>query len=217
MRIGILGGAFDPIHFGHVNLIINTTKMLNLNKIIIVPNSNPHYKKSSVKSDFIHVKNMINLALNKKINFLISDIESDCTKKNYTYQTLKKIICKNNKENYFLILGSDYADSFHNWFEAKKILSLIDLVLVERPGFQSNISNIIKLDKSYSHEMNYKSIKVNYNLKSKRKILRLTLKNSIDASSSDSRNALKKFDEKKIKMLLPTEVYKYIIDNGLYS
>ena len=49
--------------------------------------------------------------------------------------------------------------------------------------------------------MNYKSIKVNYNLKSKRKILRLTLKNSIDASSSDSRNALKKFDEKKIKML----------------
>ena len=99
----------------------------------------------------------------------------------------------------------------------KKILSLIDLVLVERPGFQSNISNIIKLDKSYSHEMNYKSIKVNYNLKSKRKILRLSLKNSIDASSSDSRKALQKFDEKKIKMLLPTEVYKYIIDNGLYN
>ena len=146
-RIGILGGSFDPIHLGHVNLIINTTKMLNFNKIIIVPNSNPHYKKSSVRSDFIHVKNMINLALNKKINFLISDIESDCTKKNYTYQTLKKIISKNNKANHFLILGSDYADSFHNWFESKKILSLIDLVLVERPGFQSNISNIIKLDK----------------------------------------------------------------------
>ena len=212
-----MGGAFDPIHFGHVNLIINTTKMLNLNKIIIVPNSNPHYKKNSVRSDFIHVKNMINIALNKKINFLISDIESDYTKKNYTYQTLKKIISNNNKENYFLILGSDYADSFHNWFESKKILSLIDLVLVERPGFQSNISNIIKLDKSYSHEMNYKSIKVNYNLKSKRKILRLSLKNSIDASSSDSRKALQKFDEKKIKMLLPTEVYKYIIDNGLYN
>ena len=91
-------------------------------------------------------------------------------KKNYTYQTLKKIICKNNKENYFLILGSDYADSFFIiGLNQKKILGLIDLVLVERPGFQSNISNIIKLDKSYSHEMNYKSIKVNYNLKSKRK------------------------------------------------
>ncbi len=138
-------------------------------------------------------------------------------KKNYTYQTLKKIILDSQKDNYYLILGSDYADSFHTWFESKKILKLIDLVLVGRPGFQSNISNIINLDKSYSHEMNYKSMKVNYNLKSKRKILRLTLKNSIDASSSESRNALKKFDEKKIKMLLPIEVYKYIIDNGLYN
>ena len=63
-----------------------------------------------------------------------------------------------------------------NWFESKKILSLIDLVLVERPGFQSNISNIIKLDKSYSHEMNYKSIKVNYNLKSKRKTYQILWK-----------------------------------------
>ena len=60
-------------------------------------------------------------------------------------------------------------------------------------------------------------MKVNYNLKSMRKIIRLTLKNSIDASSSESRNALKKFDEKKIKKLLPIEVYKYIIDNGLYN
>ena len=217
MRIGILGGTFDPIHLGHVNLIVNITKILNLHKIIIVPNSNPHYKKNTVKSDFTDIKNMINLALDKKINFIISDIENNCSKKNYTYQTLKKIILDSQKDNYFLILGSDYADSFHTWFESKKILRLIDLVLVRRPGFHSNISNIINLDKSYSHEMNYKSMKVNYNLKSKRKIIRLTLKNSIDASSSESRNALKKFDEKKIKTLLPLEVYKYIIDNGLYN
>tara|TARA_B100000945_G_scaffold92848_1_gene72511 strand:- start:9460 stop:10113 length:654 start_codon:yes stop_codon:yes gene_type:complete len=217
MRIGILGGTFDPIHLGHVNLIVNTSKILNLHKIIIVPNSNPHYKKNTIKSNFRDIKNMIKLALDKKINFIVSDIENDCSKKNYTYQTLKKIISDGQKNNYFLILGSDYADNFHTWFESKKILKLIDLVLVERPGFQSNISNIINLDKSYSHEMNYKSIKVNYNLKSKRKILRLSLKNSIDASSSESRNALKKFDEKKIKKLLPIEVYNYIIDNGLYN
>ena len=90
MRIGIIGGNFNPIHIGHVSMIEEVYESFNLDKLLIVPNSNPHYKETR-KIKFELTVDMINLAINKKIDYEISTLESDVNEKHFTLNTLKNI------------------------------------------------------------------------------------------------------------------------------
>jgi nicotinate-nucleotide adenylyltransferase len=200
MRIGIMGGTFDPIHFGHLNLLLGAKSSLKLNKIIIVPNSNPFYKVKT--SSFKHVKEMLNIAIDKK---------------HYTYNSLKNIVLDKKNVEYFLLIGSDHSKSFQTWFEPKKILDLVNLVIVDRPGYSSDIMNLLKINKLFKRQLKYKSLIVNYNKINKKKIIRLTLKKNVEISSTDIREAFKSFNEEMILKLIPKKIYEYIIKNGLYK
>jgi|TARA_B100000131_G_scaffold85553_1_gene82517 nicotinate (nicotinamide) nucleotide adenylyltransferase len=215
MRIGIMGGTFDPIHFGHLNLLLGAKSSLKLNKIIIVPNSNPFYKVKT--SSFKHVKEMLNIAIDNKADISISNIESDSNKKHYTYNSLKNIVLDKKNVEYFLLIGSDHSKSFQTWFEPKKILDLVNLVIVDRPGYSSDIMNLLKINKLFKRQLKYKSLIVNYNKINKKKIIRLTLKKNVEISSTDIREAFKSFNEEMILKLIPKKIYEYIIKNGLYK
>ncbi|MDR3183530.1 MAG: nicotinate-nucleotide adenylyltransferase [Planctomycetaceae bacterium] len=137
LRYGIYGGAFDPIHLGHLLLAENCLQQANLDRIIFVPTgSSPH---SSGKEDY-HASaedryNMLEAALLGYDEFLISRFEIDRPEKSYTVETLKYFhrIFALTEPALFLILGADMFNNLPNWREVREICELALPLAAERP------------------------------------------------------------------------------------
>ena len=151
MKIGILGGSFDPVHNGHITIVKKAISDLNLDKFLIIPTKNNPWKDSSKASDQDRL-NMLEIAFKDEDKVFISDIElnSDTEDKNYTIDTLKQLkIIYPNDELYY-IMGMDQASKFHLWYQCDEIVKLCRLVTFDRVGYLKNdnleMYHFIKLD-----------------------------------------------------------------------
>ena len=114
-KIGVFGGAFNPVHNGHINLALHYLNELELDKILFIPTASPPHKSDddfAPKEDRI---NMLSLAISSFDKFEISDIEFKLTGKIY----------KN--AEFYLIIGADQMLHFDKWYKYKEILSLVTL------------------------------------------------------------------------------------------
>ncbi|MDR2115496.1 MAG: nicotinate-nucleotide adenylyltransferase [Planctomycetaceae bacterium] len=137
MRYGIFGGAFDPIHFGHLLLAESCLCQANLDRIVFVPTGvSPH---RSGKGTY-HVSgedrfNMIELAVIDCNEFLVSRYEIDRSEPSYTVETLryfKKTFALAEPE-LFLLMGSDMFNDLPNWRDVREILQLAVPLVAQRP------------------------------------------------------------------------------------
>ena len=213
MRIGIFGGSFDPIHLGHINLINRTSDILNFDKVIIVPNLNS--KKNKHEKNFYHIKQMIELSFPNEKKYEVSNLESNCDEKHFSFNTLKKLV-KSSNDKFFFTLGADHSKNFNTWFKPNEILKIVNLVFINRPGYELDLNNIISNNPGYNRFINYKGLKIIINKKTKNKIIALNLKKEIKISSSEIRKYIYNFDEKNIIKYISKSVYDYIINNNLY-
>ena len=122
MKIGLLGGSFDPIHDGHV-LIAKTVKdVLKLDEVWFIPVLNNPFKDRDMASGEHRIK-MIEIATRKDDSMKVCDIElkGDPTVKSYTYHTLLKLKDLYKEHDFYYIIGADQVEKFHLWYEASKI------------------------------------------------------------------------------------------------
>ena len=135
-RIGILGGTFDPVHKGHIQIAHLAMAAHNLSSIVFIPNkSNPLKSENPVASDTQRLE-MLNLAVKDIPSFFVSDVEIKRETPSYTVETLKSI--KENlsgESSLFFILGSDSLLSFHKWFHVEEILKYASIIPVARRDF----------------------------------------------------------------------------------
>lgn len=135
-RIGIYGGTFDPIHFGHLNLAFELMEKQSLNEVWFVPAQiNPHKMESSpVSAD--HRLAMLQLALEGIPQFHINQIECKRPAPSYTVETLRCILQEPGAENkdFFLLLGEDSIPGFCRWHEVHEIIERIPLLIGSRDG-----------------------------------------------------------------------------------
>src|SRR4030042_5450691 len=89
MRWGLLGGTFDPIHFGHLRGAEETMGILNLNRIIFIPSSRPPHKLEAAITSFHHRDQMIKLAIEGNVNFSYSEVENLRAGKSYSVETVQ--------------------------------------------------------------------------------------------------------------------------------
>ena len=134
LRIGLLGGTFDPIHNGHLDLADAADKALNLTRIHVVPAKIPPHRAEPLASPFQRFA-MVVLAVGKRPSWRASDLELRVDEPSYTSTTLARFHERGyDRHDLFFIIGADAFVEIHTWHEYPKVLSMAHFVVVSRPG-----------------------------------------------------------------------------------
>jgi nicotinate-nucleotide adenylyltransferase len=136
VKLGILGGTFDPIHNGHIAAAEAAIECGGLDRVLFVPSAHPPHRPPSVASPQQRLE-MCRLAVKGDERFEVSDLEVVRTGPSFTVDTMLALRSQRPSDELFLILGWDAARLFKAWREPTKVASLARIVVVGRPGLQS--------------------------------------------------------------------------------
>lgn len=134
MKIAIFGGSFDPVHIGHKVIVEEALKVLNIDKLIIVPTYLNPLKKDflfSPKTRFELLKKVFKD--NSKVE--ISDFEINQKKLSYTYETIRYIKILYNPSKIYFIIGEDNLKSLHKWHNIDELKNNLEFVVAKRKGY----------------------------------------------------------------------------------
>ena len=134
-RLGILGGTFDPIHYGHLVLAEEVKDSLRLDRVLFVPAFLPPHKPSDRILSAHHRAKMAALAIRGNRDFKLSRVELSRRSVCYTVETLKSLRKANPGASLFFIAGSDSVGELSGWRESQTIFSLCTFVIAKRPRF----------------------------------------------------------------------------------
>ncbi len=135
MKIGILGGTFNPVHIGHLILAEEAREKLALDKVVFVPAYFPPHKDNLDIAPASDRFNMISLAIRGNKYFSVSDIEIKRDGRSYTIDTVKMFKNKFPKDELFFITGSDLLKYLDEWKDFSEIIKMVKFVVATRPGY----------------------------------------------------------------------------------
>ena len=135
MKLGILGGTFDPIHLGHLIIAEEAMSSLGLDRVIFVPAGDPWMKADSTITLSHHRLAMILAAIADNPSFKVSPVELERNSPSYTVETLEEMQEDYGAQTeYFFIIGADALKGFGRWIQPERILELCTLAVVGRPA-----------------------------------------------------------------------------------
>ncbi|MDI3508053.1 MAG: nicotinate-nucleotide adenylyltransferase [Clostridiales bacterium] len=198
-RIGLMGGTFDPIHYGHLVTAEEIRDKFNLEKVIFVPSGHPPHKIERHVSDQEHRYLMTFLATAPNPFFEVSRMEIDRQGPTYTIDTIKQFKAEYGDEyEFYFITGADAIFEILTWKDAEQLLGLCEFIAATRPGFNNNDikAQLEHITSRYGKEVY--SVEVP----------------SLAISSTDIRQRIR--EGRPIKYLLPESVEYYIKKCNLY-
>lgn len=133
MNIGILGGTFNPIHGGHLEMAVKAKEAFQLDKILFMPNYLPPHKDRP-ETSLAHRTMMLELALAPYEDFQWSSLEIEKKGVSYTFETLEEITRIYPDDVFYFIIGEDSYVNFFRWKNPERILSLVELIVFQRKG-----------------------------------------------------------------------------------
>lgn len=192
MKIAIMGGTFNPIHFAHLMSAEQVRDGLNYDKILFVPAARPPHKSQPDMVSAEHRYQMVKLATAQNPYFDVSRIELDRNGPSYTIQTLK-LLRQTLKEITELawIIGADSLIEYKIWKDFDDVLKLCTLVVTTRP--------------------NYDLEQVPLEIRNQITIFRIT---GSDISATEIRNRIR--EKHSVRYLIPEDVVNYINEHHLY-
>lgn len=136
MRLGIFGGTFNPVHYGHVRAAEELRNSMALDRILFIPSGNPPLKSADL-ADAADRFAMTTLAVADNPACIVSDIELVSERKSFTIDTVRKLLHDHPHDQLFLILGIDAFLDMPNWYQPAELTAAIDLLVMTRPGFSA--------------------------------------------------------------------------------
>lgn len=197
MRIGIFGGTFSPVHNGHVAMLESFASEPYIDKILVVPNFIPPHKKEESSVRVADRIKMLELAIQGIDKAEVSTIEIERGNISYTVDTLRELA---GEDELYLLLGGDMFLSLEFWREPCEIMKLANIVVGRR-------------ENDFVTGEKIKEYKAHLEKKFGARVFE-TLFPPVVLSSSEIRERLAQGEN--IDSLVPTDVAKYIKENGLY-
>lgn len=212
MRLGILGGTFNPIHFGHLRIAEEICEEMVLKKVLIMPGAQPPHKNGKEIVPFRDRLNMARIGAERSPDLEVIDIEGKRDGLSYSVETLKEIREQYEKDlDLYFIIGSDAFKEIRTWKEYEKLFDLTSFIVLERPG--APLSELGFFIESLNLNFRESDTKDHFSRPSGKHIF---LKNvtMLDISSTKIRNAIA--CGKSVNFLIPEGVKQYIEKKGLY-
>jgi len=134
MKVGILGGTFNPVHIAHLRIAEEVRDRFDLGKVLFVPAASPPHKPLGGELPFPVRYEMVRRAIAGNRFFDLSDMEERRGGTSYSIDTLRELRSGHPADEFFFIIGSDSFLEFGSWHDYGAIFSLCNIVVVERPG-----------------------------------------------------------------------------------
>jgi len=197
-KIGLIGGTFDPLHFGHLLAAERAREEYKLEKVYFIPSANPPHKNYQGMAQPQDRFEMVEMAIKDNPYFEISDIEFVRTGYSYTIDTVNAFInimgqdCK-----IYFIIGTDNVGEILRWKNADELMKKVEFIAMTRPGKweEELVKNLNRLNEN----------------KCRINIVEMPL---IHIESTDIRGRVEK--GRSIKYLVPSDIEKYILTKKIY-
>lgn len=134
MRLGVFGGSFDPVHFGHLLLAENCLEACRLDRVLFVPAATPPHKRGGLCASSKDRVEMLELAIAGHPYFEVSSVEIDRGGLSYTADTLSELRRQHAESELFFLMGAESLSEMPSWREPAKICKFATIVVARRAG-----------------------------------------------------------------------------------
>lgn len=200
MKLGVIGGTFDPIHNGHLFIAEEARCRFDLEKVIFVPSFAPPHKRGVEFSPPADRLAMVRMAIEGNAAFEASSLEIERGGVSYTVDTLRELRMRNPDNDFYFITGADAIVEILTWKEPERVMALAEFIVAARRGFP--LENIERALPAL--------------VEGKGAMERVIVMESplIDISASEIRERVAA--GLPVRYLLPEAVRRYVEDRGLY-
>lgn len=198
IKIGIMGGTFDPVHYGHLLIAQTAADEFGLDQVLFIPTGKPPHKDSGVTDSDLRCR-MVQEAIADNPLFQLSRIEIESPRTSYTYETLEKITGQYPDTEIFFIMGEDSLKYFETWKYPQRICDLATLLIAGRdPVCENEMDQYIQEIRQRFQGKLYPLHSPNYSV-----------------SSNEIRRRV--LENRSIRYLVPERVELFIRQNHLYQ
>ena len=211
-QLGILGGTFDPIHFGHLRTAEEIGQQLRLDKVYLIPSASPPHKTTAPVTSFHHRMNMTQMGIGDSPTMEALDLEAKRPGLSYSVETLKEMHRLFHPDpEFFFILGTDAFQEIETWKDYRHLFDYAHFVIIQRAGFQEeNVADVVTQGGIDITPTDRPEV---FLAPSGNQVI-VMMTTLLDISSTRIRQMVSRGES--IRFLVPDSVRRYIQEEGLY-
>jgi nicotinate-nucleotide adenylyltransferase len=204
--IGIFGGTFDPVHYGHLRSALEVKEIFGLDEVRLVPSAQPPHRQVPQASVAMRLE-MLKLAVQTQAGFIVDTREIDRAGASYMVVTLESLRQEFPEQPLLLFIGSDAFNQLESWYQWQRLFDFAHIVVLTRPGFI-----VQQLDDFFTARQVANKQELSQHLAGKLYFQPIT---QLDISATVIRNMIA--NERNPAFLLPDAVIAYIKQQQLYQ